>query len=72
MRHIFLVFFLVIIHASPVFACTVCFGDPNSPLTQGIGLGIWVLMGFIGAVLILFSILFWNIYRRMKKFSTSH
>jgi hypothetical protein len=52
-------------------ACSVCFGDPNSPLTKSMGWGIWTLMGFIGFVLILFSVLFWKIRQRMKKISAA-
>ncbi|MCK6455262.1 MAG: hypothetical protein L6Q92_01835 [Phycisphaerae bacterium] len=33
-------------------ACSVCFGDPSSPMVQGVGMGILVLLGFIGTVLI--------------------
>jgi hypothetical protein len=34
-----------------LFACAVCFGDPNSSLTQGAKAGILVLLGMIGLVL---------------------
>ena len=72
MKALILAFIIISIQQVPsAFACAVCFGDPNSPLTQGVGLGIWTLMGFIGGVLALFSILFWNIRCRMKKFSTA-
>jgi hypothetical protein len=53
-------------------ACSVCFGDPNSKMTQSIGWGIWVLMGFIVGVLILFAALFLKIRARMKKLSAAH
>jgi len=53
-------------------ACSVCFGDPGSPLVQSVSLGIWVLMGFIGGVLALFCVLFFNIRCRMKKLSAAH
>jgi len=53
-------------------ACTVCFGDPDSKLTQSMGWGIWVLMGFIGTVLVLFAALFLNIRARMKKLNAAH
>jgi hypothetical protein len=49
-----------------ILACAVCFGDPNSPLTQGAKAGILVLLGFIGTVLggIVAVTLFW--IRRAK------
>lgn len=53
-------------------ACSVCFGDPNSSLTQSIGWGIWVLMGFIVGVLGLFAVLFLKIRARIKKYSPAH
>jgi hypothetical protein len=32
-------------------ACSVCFGDPNSPETKGILAGVIFLMGILGIVL---------------------
>jgi hypothetical protein len=37
--------------ASPVFACATCFGDPESPLTKGALMGVYVLVGVVGFVL---------------------
>ena len=34
-----------------VFACSVCFGDPDSPMTKGAAAGVWVMVGIIGFVL---------------------
>jgi len=36
---------------SPAFACAVCFGDPESPLTKGALMGVYVLVGVVGFVL---------------------
>lgn len=33
-------------------ACSTCFGDPQSPMAQGAVAGVWVLVGFIGFVLL--------------------
>jgi Mn2+/Fe2+ NRAMP family transporter len=33
------------------WACSVCFGDPNSPMTHGAKAGVAVLLGIVGAVL---------------------
>ena len=38
--------------ASPVSACAVCFGDPESPLTKGALMGVYVLVGVVGFVLL--------------------
>ena len=37
--------------ASPALACAVCFGDPESPLTKGALMGVYVLVGVVGFVL---------------------
>ncbi len=42
----------VLICASPVLACAVCFGDPESPLTKGALMGVYVLVGVVGFVLV--------------------
>lgn len=58
---------LLFLDVAGVEACTVCFGDPNSKLTQSIGWGIWVMMFFLVMVLSLFVGLFLNFRRRMKR-----
>ena len=37
---------------SPTLACSVCFGDPDSPLTKGALMGVYVLVGVVGFVLL--------------------
>jgi uncharacterized membrane protein len=48
------------------WACSVCFGDPNSPMTHGAKAGVAVLLGIVGVVLggILAVAFFWM--RRAK------
>lgn len=36
----------------PAIACAVCFGDPDSPLTKGALMGVYVLVGVVGFVLV--------------------
>lgn len=45
----------------PAYACSVCFGDPNSPLVKGAVMGVLVLGGVIGFVLtgVAGTCLFW-------------
>ena len=50
--------------------CAVCFGDPNSPLTQGYNYGIIVLLTVTFAVLGCFGMLFLNIRKRTFKNQT--
>jgi len=44
-------------------ACSVCLGNPNSPLVQSANAGVLFLMGVIGAMLVAFAGLFtfWGI-----------
>lgn len=44
--------------AATAEACSVCFGDPTSPQSQAMRIGIFVLLGFIGSVLAGFAGLF--------------
>lgn len=39
-------------------ACSVCFGDPESPMTKSIVAGVWVMLGCIGTLLAIFAGLF--------------
>lgn len=32
-------------------ACSVCFGDPESPLVKGVNAGVIIMIGFVGFVL---------------------
>lgn len=32
-------------------ACSVCFGDPDHPMTKGAVAGVYVMIGFVGFVL---------------------
>ncbi len=50
--------------SADAWACSVCYGDPNSPMVQGMKAGIFVLLGCIGTVLLGFASLFvYWIYR---------
>ncbi len=41
-----------LLNAQPVLACSVCYGDPNSAMSQGAQAGVLVLLGVIGVVLL--------------------
>src|SRR5262245_42136575 len=41
----------IAVDASAAQACSVCYGDPASPQSQAMRVGIFVLLGFIGTVL---------------------
>ncbi len=38
--------------AQPAAACAVCFGNPESPLTKGVGAGVLVLVGVVSVLLL--------------------
>jgi hypothetical protein len=40
-----------LLSAAPALACSVCYGDPNSAMTQGAKAGVLVLLGVVGVVL---------------------
>ncbi len=56
-----LVCLAALLTAQPVLACSVCYGDPNSAMTQGAQAGVLVLLGVVGVVLTGFGslLLFW-------------
>ena len=55
-----LVKFITIIILIPgvLFPCAVCYGNPDSPMSHGMNMGVLTLLGFIGFILcvVLFSI----------------
>jgi hypothetical protein len=53
--------------APAVWACPVCFGDPQSPQTKGMSMAILFLLGITGTVLSGFSALFLYFWKRGRK-----
>lgn len=51
-------FVLTLLLSNSAQACSVCYGDPSSPLNQAMASGIWLLLGCIGTVLSGFAGLF--------------
>ena len=60
---------IILINIVPglLFPCAVCFGNPESPMTHGMNMGVLTLIGFIGFVLsiVVYSII--SISFRTKK-----
>ncbi len=48
-------------------ACSVCLGDPDSPMTVGVNNGILVLLGCVAFVQVGFFALFWSFRNRAKR-----
>ena len=48
--------------ADPALACSVCFGDPNTPMAAGARAGVLVLLGVVVVVLagVASLIVFWS------------
>ena len=61
LKSLFVLILLGFVFAQESWACSVCFGDPNSPMTHGAKAGVAVLLGIIGIVLggILAVAVFW-------------
>ena len=61
---------IIILSSSVLFPCAVCYGNPESPMSHGMSMGVLTLMGFIGFILfvVLFSI--FSISNRTKKLLT--
>ncbi len=51
MASTFLICLATISSAQTALACSVCYGDPNSPMTKGVQAGVLVLLGVVGTVL---------------------
>ncbi len=43
---------LIFSMSDTALACSVCFGDPDSPMAKGAVAGVYVMVGFIGFVLL--------------------
>ena len=59
-----------IFFSSILLPCAVCYGDPDSPMSYGMNMGVLTLMGFIGFVLsiVVYSIISISIRtKNMKK-----
>lgn len=50
--------------AGPASACAICFGDPNSPLTKSVEMGVWFLLAVTLLVEVSFGIFFLVYLRR--------
>ena len=49
---------IIILFSSVLFPCAVCYGNPDSPMSHGMNMGVLTLLSFIGFILsvVLFSI----------------
>ena len=58
---------IIILFSNVLFPCAVCYGNPDSPMSHGMNMGVLTLLAFIGFILfmVLFSI--FSISIRTKK-----
>ena len=58
---------IIILFSNILFPCAVCYGNPDSPMSHGMNMGVLTLLAFIGFILfmVLFSI--FSISIRTKK-----
>jgi len=45
------IFVIAFLGSEPASACSVCYGEPGSPMVQGVQAGVLVLLGVVGTVL---------------------
>ena len=62
-------FFIVLLSFVPgiLFPCAVCYGNPESPMSHGMNMGVLTLMGFIGFILLVITASIISISIRTKK-----
>ncbi len=58
---------LLLLMPGYIFPCAVCYGDPESPMSHGMNMGVLTLMGFIGFVLFILAYSIIAISIRTKK-----
>jgi hypothetical protein len=68
MRRFLTAFLLLGATPAVLQACSTCFGDPNSPMTKGMNVGILVLLFIVGGVLGAIGAFFFYLFKRSKSF----
>ena len=56
-------------HSMMVVACSVCFGQSDSPLAQGTNMAIFFMLGVTGVMLASFAGFFIYLMRRKRSFA---
>ena len=64
---------IILINLLPgiLFPCAVCYGNPESPLSHGMNMGVLTLMGFIIFILIIIAFSIISISIKTKKINKS-
>ena len=64
---LWLLFLLALAAWSPLSACSVCFGDPESDMVKGAMSGVWFMLGIVAMVQISFAMFFFVYLRKRAK-----
>jgi len=62
----FLSFILFSLFCQTAWACSVCFGDPSAPISQGLIMGVVTLLFIIGSVLAGFAYFIFHLWKKGK------
>ena len=65
---LFIIFSLI---PGALFPCAVCYGNPESPMTHGMNMGVLTLLGFIIFILLVVAYSIFTISMRTKKINNS-
>ena len=58
---------IIILLSNVVFPCAVCYGNPESPMSHGMNMGVLTLLGFISFVLLIIAYSIITLSIRTKK-----
>jgi len=62
---------IIILLSNVVFPCAVCYGNPESPMSHGMNMGVLTLLGFIIFILLVVAYSIFIISMRTKKINNS-
>lgn len=66
MKKILIAIFAVLLLSSPVWACSMCYKDPNSPMTIGVQQAVFVLLGALFLVFAAVIKFIWSFRKRSQ------
>jgi len=61
---------ITILTANILFPCAVCYGNPESPMAQGMNMGVLTLMGFIVFILCIIAYSILSIFIKSKNINS--
>ena len=61
------IFIILLSFISFIFPCAVCYGDPNSPMSHGMNMGILTLLFVVVSILFFIVAFILSLYFKSKK-----